>query len=131
MQIVEKDPRYAVEAYLFVLAALPVAQQLFRRKRHVSGRELLEGIKVLARDQFGLLAKTVLHSWGVRTTDDFGHIVFNLVNAGLLTKTEEDRIEDFHSVYDFDDVFVHEYRIQEKAGDNQARPTEQDENNSA
>lgn len=129
MQIVEKDPRYAVEAYLFVLAALPVAQKLFRRKRHVSGQELLEGIKVLARDEFGLLAKTVLHSWGVRTTDDFGHIVFNLVNAGILTKTEDDRIEDFHSVYDFDDVFVRGYRIRGEERDSHTKNTEQNENN--
>ena len=57
------------------------------------------------------MAKAVLNSWGVRTTDDFGAIVFNLVDAGLMFKTEEDRIEDFHAVYDFDDVFVRSYDI--------------------
>lgn len=111
LQVIEKDPRYSIEAYLFLFEALPVAQKLFGRERHVSGKELLEAIKVLAQEKFGLMAKTVLNSWGVHTTDDFGNIVFNLVNAKLLSKTEEDTIEEFHAVYDFEEVFVRDYRF--------------------
>jgi uncharacterized repeat protein (TIGR04138 family) len=110
-EVVEKDPRYAIEAYLFTYEALPGAQQLFKRERHVSGKELLEGIKVLARERFGLMAKQVLNSWGVRTTDDFGNIVFNLVNAEILSRTEEDTVEEFHAVYDFEQEFVRNYNI--------------------
>ncbi len=108
-ELLERDPRYRLEAYLFVHAALPRAQQIAKKAKHVTGPELLEGIRQLALEQFGLLAKAVLNSWGVYTTDDFGNIVFNLVNAGFLSKTEEDRIEDFHAVYDFDEVFVQGY----------------------
>ena len=97
---------------MFVYEALPVAQQLFTRERHVSGKELLEGIKKLARERFGLMARTVLDSWGVRTTEDFGNIVFNLVNAELLSRTEEDTIEEFSDVYDFDEAFVRGYKIE-------------------
>jgi uncharacterized repeat protein (TIGR04138 family) len=77
----------------------------------VTGFELLVGIRDLALERYGPMAKAVLNSWGVRTTDDFGAIVFNMVNAGLLSKTEEDHIEDFHAVYDFDDAFVRSYDL--------------------
>ena len=110
-ELAEKDGRFQVQAYLFVYEALRVAQQLFKEERHVTGRQLLEGIKQLARDRYGRMAKTVLASWGVTKTDDFGAIVFNLVGAGMMSKTEEDRVEDFSGVYDFDDVFLDEYRI--------------------
>jgi uncharacterized repeat protein (TIGR04138 family) len=114
-ELLARDPRYRVEAYLFVHAALPRAQQIAKKDRHVTGQELLEGIRRLALEQFGLMAKPVLNSWGVRATDDFGNIVFNLVNAGLLGKTDEDRVEDFHAVYDFDDVFVRGYSLKPDA----------------
>jgi uncharacterized repeat protein (TIGR04138 family) len=110
-KLAEKDGRFAIEAYLFVYDALPVAQKLHGRERHVSGRELLDGIRVLARKRYGRVAKLVLNCWGVKTTDDFGAIVFNLVNNGLMSKTEEDKVEEFHSVFDFDRAFVDSYRI--------------------
>jgi uncharacterized repeat protein (TIGR04138 family) len=110
-KLVEDDGRFALEAYLFVYDALPVAQKLHGRERHVSGRELLDGIRVLALKRFGRMAKLVLNSWRVHTTDDFGAIVFNLVDSGLMSKTEEDKVEEFHSVYDFDRAFVESYRI--------------------
>jgi uncharacterized repeat protein (TIGR04138 family) len=114
-ELLARDPRYRVEAYLFIHAALPRAQQIAGKEKHVTGRELLEGIRQLALERYGLMAKAVLDSWGVRTTDDFGNIVFNLVNAGLLGKTDEDRIEDFHAVYDFDSVFVRGYELKPDA----------------
>ncbi len=110
-RVVEKDGRFSIEAYLFVYEALSVAQKLFKHKRHVTGKELLEGIKVLAHQRYGRMAKTVLNTWGVHTTGDFGAIVFNLVSGELMSKTDEDKSEDFHAVYDFEQEFVQKYRI--------------------
>lgn len=110
-QIIAQDPRYKPEAYLFVHDALGHTWARLDQRRHVTGRELLDGIKYLALERYGPMARAVLNSWGVRTTDDFGAIVFNLVDAGLLSKTEEDDIEDFRDVYDFDDVFVRSYDL--------------------
>ena len=110
-RILAKDPRFKPEAYVFVHDALGHTWSRLDHRRHVTGRELLDGIKDLALKRYGPMAKAVLNSWGVRTTDDFGAIVFNLVDAELLSKTEEDHIEDFHDVYDFDEVFVGSYDI--------------------
>ncbi|MCX6843908.1 MAG: hypothetical protein NTX53_16720 [candidate division WOR-3 bacterium] len=104
--VLAKDPRFRPEAYLFVHDALGHTCARLGQRRHVTGRELLEGIKDIALKRYGAMSLAVLNSWGVRTTDDFGAIVFNLVDAELLSKTEEDRIDDFHAVYNFDDVFV-------------------------
>lgn len=114
--ILERDPRYRVDAYVFVHDALSHTVDKLRRRRHVTGRELLDGIRELAVERFGLMALSVLNSWGVRTTDDFGNIVFNLVGAGLMGKTEDDKVEDFHAVYDFDEVFVRDYNVNPDAG---------------
>lgn len=109
--IAEADGRYRVEAYIFVYEALTSAQHLFNRRSHVTGQELCKGIRRLALDRYGRMARTVLESWGVRTTDDFGAIVYVLIDHELMTRTDEDRIEDFHAVYDFEDAFVRNYRI--------------------
>lgn len=74
--------------------------------RHVSGRQLCLGLRDYAIHRYGLLAKTVLNRWGVRDTEDFGKIVFALVDAGLMRKTDEDTLEDFQGVFDFDEEFV-------------------------
>jgi uncharacterized repeat protein (TIGR04138 family) len=76
-----------------------------RGQPHVSGQELLEGVRLLAIEQFGCLAETVLATWGVHGTEDFGEIVFNLVEFDLMGKQESDTKEDFRSVYDFQEVF--------------------------
>ena len=75
----------------------------------MSGPELLEGIRQLALAEFGMMAKTVFRIWGMRKTDDWGNIVFNLIDAKLMNKTSEDRLDDFHAVYDFEEAL--EYRI--------------------
>jgi uncharacterized repeat protein (TIGR04138 family) len=116
-KLAEEDGRFAVQAYLFVYEALPVAQKMHGRERHVSGRELLDGIRVLAQKRYGRMAKLVLNSWGVTATDDFGAIVFNLVNNELMSKTDEDTVEEFHAVYDFDRAFVDSYRIPDPESD--------------
>jgi uncharacterized repeat protein (TIGR04138 family) len=109
-EICEQDQRYHVDAYEFVLEALSFTQKKFKRERHASGSELLEGIKIVLLDKFGPLTLTVLRYCGISSTEDFGNIVFNLVSKNVLTKTEDDNIENFRNVYDFDKVFNKGYR---------------------
>ena len=108
--ICERDTRYKVDAYEFVMEALSFTQKKFRRSKHVIGQELLEGMKELLLQKFGPLTMTVLEHWGIHATEDFGNIVFNLVENRILSKTEEDSLENFRNVYDFDAVFNHGYR---------------------
>ena len=108
--ICEKDRRYRQDAYEFVMEALAYSQKKFRRTRHVTGTELLEGTKELLLNKYGPLALTVLHHWGIRSTEDFGQIVFNLVGNRVLSKSEEDNLEIFRDGYDFQEVFKQGYR---------------------
>lgn len=111
--ILERDARYKTGAYLFVREALDHTVRQLEKPRHVSGPELLEGIRQYALAQYGPVAKRVLHEWGISECIDFGHIVFNLVNEGLLGKTNEDSIEDFSGGYDFTEAFLHPFRPKE------------------
>lgn len=113
-QIVEKDPRYKSESYLFLMAALNFTVNRLDAPRHVTGQELLDGIRIYAIDQFGPMARTVLEHWGVYTTEDFGNIVFNIIDAKLLSKTQNDSIDDFKGIYDFRAVFdkTVEYKLE-------------------
>ena len=120
--IAKRDPRYTVEAYLFVLEALQYTRQRIKAPGHVTGQQLLEGIKELALQRYGSMAKMVFEHWGVTATIDFGNIVINMVNENLLSKTPEDKLEDFEKVYDFDDVFVKQYT---PAFNKKSRKTEQ------
>jgi len=109
-QILARDPRYSRDAYVFVREALDFTQKLFlkenpQRHPHVTGQELLDGIRQFALQQFGPMAATLLEEWGVRHCRDFGEIVFNMVEFGLLAKTESDTREDFRNGYDFTDAF--------------------------
>jgi uncharacterized repeat protein (TIGR04138 family) len=114
--LVARDPRYRPDAYRFIFEALDYTLKAQGRKAgHVSGRELLEGIRDFALDQFGGLAGLVFDQWGVRCTGDFGEMVFNLVEAGLMGKTESDSREDFRDVYAFRDVFRVDARAPEKS----------------
>jgi uncharacterized repeat protein (TIGR04138 family) len=104
--IQERDPRYHREAYLFVREALDHTQKSIGkdtrgRIRHVSGQELLEGIRDYALHQFGPMAVTVFEEWGIRQSEDFGELVFNMVDIGLLAKTDEDSRADFEGGFDF------------------------------
>lgn len=101
--------RYHVEAYFFVLDAVAATIQEIGELRHISGRELCEGAQKLAKERFGPMAKEVLNFWGVCDTEDIGRIVFQLVDAGELTTTEGDSIEDFIGVFDFDEAFEKDY----------------------
>jgi len=103
--ILARDPRYTVEAYGFVRAGLDFTVRSLENQRHVSGRELLKGIREFAIDEFGPMTKTVLNGWGIKKTEDIGEIVFNMVETGLLGKTDEDNRADFANGYDFDEAF--------------------------
>jgi uncharacterized repeat protein (TIGR04138 family) len=108
-EIAAEKGRYRPEAYLFVLDALERTLKDLDERRHVSGEELLGGIRALAHERFGLLAKDVLNAWGLRETLDFGHVVFHLVEADLLRKTDEDSLSDFADRFDFQRVFEERY----------------------
>ncbi len=118
-QILRDDDRYAREAYDFVGEALEFTMQLLKKPdkgpdRHVSGQELLDGVRQFALKQYGPMTKEVLAHWGVRRCEDFGEIVFNLVEKQVLGKTDKDTRADFASGYDFDDAFVKPFAPQRR-----------------
>jgi uncharacterized repeat protein (TIGR04138 family) len=109
--IVASDPRYQRDAYVFLRDALDFTTKRQKKVkgatvRHVSGPELLEGARQYALKEFGPMVMTVFDNWGVHSCEDIGNMVFNLIDAGIFGKTEEDSIEDFKNVYDFDEAFV-------------------------
>jgi uncharacterized repeat protein (TIGR04138 family) len=109
--IVASDPRYHRDAYVFLRDALDYTTKQQRKTkgasvRHVAGPELLEGVRQYALKEFGPMVVTVLSYWGVRSCEDVGHMVFNLIGAGIFGKTEEDSIDDFKNVFDFQEAFV-------------------------
>jgi len=112
--ICKEDSRFDRKAYDFVRLGLDHTVKELRKKdsgradrsRHVSGQELLHGLRVYALDQFGPLTKTVLNAWGITRCSDFGDIVFNLIDHSVFSKTDSDRREDFADVFDFDEAFV-------------------------
>ena len=132
-ELLKRDSRYRVDAYAFVFEALNFAQHELDMgqerpseplemeeedepaqtgpQKHVSGQELCEAIRKYALLQYGYLAKTVLNSWGINTTGDFGEIVFNLIGIGRMRKTDDDRREDFDDIYDFETAFHEDFEI--------------------
>src|SRR3954452_25049180 len=109
--IVASDPRYQREAYVFLRDSLDFTTKQQKNAkgttvRHVSGPELLDGVRQYALREFGPMVMTVFDNWGIRSTEDIGHMVFNLINAGIFGKTDEDSIEDFKNIYDFDEAFA-------------------------
>jgi uncharacterized repeat protein (TIGR04138 family) len=108
-EIVADDPRYPSDAYMFVQEALQFTQQALGRHRgdqkHVAGRELLEGVREFALKSFGPMALTVLNEWGIHNCEDFGEIVFNMIEHNLATKTDTDNRDHFKGGYSFDEAF--------------------------
>ena len=107
-------------AYMFVSEALKTAQELVSREvvadrldetHHISGPELLEGVRVLGLRQYGMMAPVVFHYWGLHSTDDFGRIVFEMIDRGDMRKSETDQLSDFHGVYVIDESIAHDYKI--------------------
>jgi len=105
-EICRQDPRYKPDAYEFVLKGLNFTQAKLKRKTHVTGAELASGLRDFAIDQYGALACRVLEYWGINQTQDFGYIVFNMIEKKLLSKTKEDSLADFNAVYDFKEAFA-------------------------
>ena len=104
-EIRRRDGKYNERAYVFVLAALEFAQTRLPARRHLSGVELAWACRDFALEQFGMLASAVMTHWGIHTTDDFGQIVFMLIDVGLLARQPDDRLVDFEHVYEFAEVF--------------------------
>jgi uncharacterized repeat protein (TIGR04138 family) len=125
--VLKRDPRYRAEAYEFVREALGYAQDYLQmgppaawreeeeeepgRERHLTGQELCEAIRQYVTAEYGFMAKAVLNSWGIRCTSDFGEIVYNLIEVGLMKKSESDRREDFDDVFDFDEALCRQFQI--------------------
>ncbi len=104
-----RHPRFRREAYPFLLDALQDAISRLPESRHVTGREVVEGARRLALSRFGPLARTVLEHWGITRTEHLGEVVFALVDEGVLVKRDQDRIEDFQNVFDFEEAFERDY----------------------
>jgi uncharacterized repeat protein (TIGR04138 family) len=105
----ERHPRFQETAYVFVLSALHHVLEHMTEPRHISGRELAEGVRDLAIQRFGPMARTVLEHWGIRSTTDVGELVFALVDCGILIKQDEDGPDDFKGLFDFEDAFDRNY----------------------
>lgn len=107
-------------AYIFVQEALKTAQELTGRQianerleetHHISGQELLQGVRVLGLRRYGLMAPDVFRHWGLHTTDDFGRVVFEMIDRGQMRKSDRDQLSDFHNVFGIDESFAVDYQI--------------------
>lgn len=109
--VIRQDGRYPMEAFNFLNDGLARAVKRVHgaggksRPRHVSGQDLAQSLREEALERWGLLAKTVLAKWNIHGTIDFGNMVYLLVDNNLMQKTEQDSLEDFRDVYDFDEAF--------------------------
>jgi uncharacterized repeat protein (TIGR04138 family) len=112
-KILAHDSRYTRDAYHFLREALDFTQKQISKERkskaHVTGQELLEGIRQYALQQFGPMTVTVFDEWGIRQCEDFGEMVFIMIEGGLLAKTEQDTREHFHGGYNFTEAFEKPY----------------------
>jgi uncharacterized repeat protein (TIGR04138 family) len=112
--------RYPLDAFIFVQRGLDYTvrrehgeldadpEQLDPESlhdRHVDGRTLCYGLRDYAHQQYGLMARAVLKRWNIHNSEDFGHIVFAMVEAGLMHKTDEDSVDDFIDVFDLANAF--------------------------
>jgi len=110
-QVVAADPKFDREAYLFLRDALDFTIKSRKKQksdlsRHVSGQELLEGVRLYAIQEFGPMVPTVFETWNIQKCGDVGEMVFNLIKGGIFDKTENDSINDFADAYDFHEAFV-------------------------
>lgn len=109
------DPEEEVESAAgFVAGDNEPKESVARRQqpeRHLTGQQLCQAIRGYAIEQYGYMAQMVLNRWGVRTTGDFGEIVYNLIRIEEMKKSPTDRREDFDDVYDFDEAFRRSFQI--------------------
>ena len=126
MKLVESDSRYKLDAYLFVRDGLTYAQEVLQigteeaesasppreeKEKHLTGQQLCQALRQYALDQYGYMAKTVLNSWGLHSTGDFGEVVYNMISEKLMKKSETDRREDFDNVFDFEESLQQSFDI--------------------
>ncbi len=110
-----RSSSYHPNAFKFVYSALRFTQEQLGRDRrsevsgHISGPELVDGLRKLALQHFGMLSIAVFRNWGVTSTADFGHIVFEMIEAGEMRRTPHDQLADFCNIYDFEKVFRVDY----------------------
>lgn len=108
-KILSHDARYTKEAYIFVQNAVDFSINFhdseLAKNSHLSVQQLTEGIRLFANEQFGVMCQYTLAEWGISTTMDFGHIVFNLIEFDILSGQPDDRLEDFADLFDFDEAF--------------------------
>ncbi len=126
LRAIARQSRYPLAAFLFVQRGLDYTVREMhgeppehedpeqRESRHISGRELCYGLRDYAVQQYGMLARTVLRRWRIDQCEDFGRIVFAMVEAGLMHKTDEDTMDDFTQVFDFNQAFTPEFSLSEK-----------------
>lgn len=115
--IIARDGRFDREAYLFVRDALEFTTRQCKKKptdpyveQHVSGQQLLEGVRRYALEQYGPMVPTVFEHWRVRSCEDIGAIVFNLIEVREFGKADTDTLEDFRGGFDFEEAFVKPFR---------------------
>ncbi|MDD5349845.1 MAG: hypothetical protein PHQ12_06505 [Chthoniobacteraceae bacterium] len=119
-QLVTADPRYDREAYLFLQDALDFTMKSRKKQktdlsRHVTGQELLEGVRAFALREYGPMVTMVFETWGISRCEDFGEMVFNLIHAGIFGKTDTDTIDDFHGGYNFHEAFIKPFQPEGQA----------------
>ncbi|QEG20843.1 Minf_1886 family protein [Mariniblastus fucicola] len=125
-QLVARDRRYPIEAYFFVRDALSYAADSMElsnqyrhetevyesaEEHHLTGQQLCEAIREFALNQFGLMARIVLKNWGIVSTSCFGDIVYNMIEIGLMKKSDQDRRSHFNDVYEFEPAFDEQFEI--------------------
>jgi uncharacterized repeat protein (TIGR04138 family) len=123
-ELLRRDRRYRPEAYVFIFEALRFAQEQHglrkgnefddeedEEERHVTGQQLCQSIRKFALEQYGMMAKCVLNTWGIHETGDFGEIVFNLIDLGQMRRTDSDRREDFNDVFNFNEAFPQRFSM--------------------
>jgi uncharacterized repeat protein (TIGR04138 family) len=128
IELMQQDQRYHLEAYQFVREALAYAQKVMKmpatndegnetkQDHHLTGQQLCQAIREFALEQYGFMAKTVLNSWGVHATGDFGEIVYNLIRIKEMRKSKTDHREDFDDQYDFEVAFEPRFELSTDAG---------------
>ncbi|XZE20777.1 Minf_1886 family protein [Pirellulaceae bacterium SH449] len=128
IELLQKDQRYHLEAYQFVREGLGYAQKVMKlpatkddsgeaggKDHHLTGQQLCVALKEYALDRYGYLAQTVLNSWGIYTTSDFGEIVYNLIRIKEMRKSKTDRREDFDDQFEFEEAFQPRFELSSDA----------------
>lgn len=127
VELLQHDQRYHLDAYQFVRESLAYAQNIMKlpahsgeseeekTDRHLTGQQLCQAIREYAVEQYGYMAKTVLNSWGIYNTGDFGEIVYNLIRIKEMRKSKSDRREDFDDQFDFDAAFAPRFELSSDA----------------